>query len=89
MTHERTVDEAGGREVESAVLGYLQQHPDAADTREGIVSWWLPQQRYEIERQRIEQALGHLVERGQLRCDRLPGGAVLYALNRSDPSALH
>lgn len=89
MTHGRTDDEAGRQEVERAVLAYLQQHPDAADTLDGIVNWWLPQQRFEIERQRIERALGHLVECGQLRCDPLPGGAVLYALNRSDPSVLH
>ena len=71
------------REVEHAVLGYLTQHPDAADTLDGIVGWWLPQQRFETERLRIEQALVHLVELGQLRRDRLPGGAVLYALSRA------
>ncbi|GAA0710443.1 hypothetical protein FHW84_004332 [Dyella sp. SG562] len=81
--------ENGWREVEGAVLAYLTQHPDAADTLDGIVSWWLPQQRYVTERRRIEQALSHLVERGQLRRDRLPGGAVLYALNRADPAPLH
>ncbi|SFS14407.1 hypothetical protein SAMN05216570_3081 [Dyella sp. OK004] len=89
MSHQRTNDEADRPEVERAVLAYLERHPDAADTLDGIVSWWLPQQRYEIERQRIEQALGHLVALGRLRCDRLPGGDVLYALNRSDPPAVH
>ncbi|MET3653940.1 hypothetical protein [Dyella japonica] len=82
-------DEAGEHEVERAVLAYLHQHPDAADTLDGIVSWWLPQQRYETERQRIEQVLRALVERGQLRRDNLPGGAVLYALNRSGRPPLH
>jgi len=82
-------DEAGEHEVERAVLAYLHQHPDAADTLDGIVSWWLPQQRYETERQRIEQVLRALVERGQLRRDSLPGGAVLYALNRSGRPPLH
>jgi hypothetical protein len=75
--------------VERAVQAYLAQHPDAADTLDGIVNWWLPRQRYETERRRIEKALDHLVERGQLRCDRLPGGAVLYALNRADIPPLH
>jgi len=89
MSHQRTNDEADRPEVERAVLAYLERHPDAADTLDGIVSWWLPQQRYEIERQRIEQALGHLVALGRLRCDRLPGGDVLYALNRPDSPALH
>jgi len=89
MSPRQNPEQTGWREVESAVLAYLAQHPDAADTLDGIVSWWLPQQRYETERRRIEKALGHLVERGQLRCDCLPGGAVLYALNRADAPPLH
>ncbi|MGO4700708.1 hypothetical protein [Dyella sp. 2RAB6] len=89
MSPRQDPQQTSWREVEGAVLAYLAQHPDAADTLDGIVSWWLPQQRYETERQRIEQALSHLVERGQLRRDRLPGGAVLYALNRADTTPLH
>jgi hypothetical protein len=79
---ERKPSDAGRDEVASTVLTYLQHHPNAADTLDGIVCWWLPQQRYEIERQHIKRTLGEMVERGELRCDRLPDGAVLYALNR-------
>ena len=84
MTQRQSSDDAGAKEVEDAVLTYLQRHPKAADTLDGIVSWWLPQQRYEIERQHIKRTLGEMVGRGQLRCDRLPDGAVLYALNHPD-----
>jgi hypothetical protein len=89
MSLRQNPEQTDRREVERAVLAYLAQHPDAADTLDGIVSWWLPQQRYETERRRIERALGHLVECGQLRCDRLPGGAALYALKRTDPPPPH
>ncbi|WP_201316532.1 hypothetical protein [Dyella sp. EPa41] len=89
MGHRRSDDERGRQEVERAVLAYLHRHPDAADTLDGIVSWWLPQQRYETERERIERVLSVLVERGALRCDRLPDGAVLYALNRDTRPPLH
>lgn len=89
MSHRRSKHESGSQEVEHAVLAYLHRHPDAADTLEGIVSWWLPQQRYETERERIERVLGGLVEQGALRCSRLPDGAVLYALNHSHKSHLH
>ncbi|MEI2455302.1 hypothetical protein ABU614_17960 [Lysobacter firmicutimachus] len=85
MGPKESLERHAGGEVEDAVLAYLAQHPDAADTLDGIVSWWLPQQRYETQRHRIEQALKQLIERGQLRCDRLPGGAVLYALSRAGP----
>ncbi|HET6554609.1 MAG TPA: hypothetical protein VFG49_13865 [Dyella sp.] len=89
MSHRRNKDASGRQEVERAVLAYLHHHPDAADTLDGIVTWWLPQQRYETERERIERVLGGLVERGDLRCNRLPDGAVLYALNRSSKPPLH
>ena len=69
-------------EVEKTVLAYLDCHPQAADTLRGIVNWWLPQQRYESDCHRIERALGILVARGKLRCNKLPGGEVLYALDR-------
>jgi len=84
MTHGRASDDEDRQEVKAAVLAYLHRHPNAADTLDGIISWWLPQQRYEIERQHIKRTLGDMVESGQLRCDRLPDGAVLYALNQPD-----
>lgn len=71
-------DQSG--EIESAVVGYLRSHPDAADTLDGIVQWWLPRQRYETERARIETVLSGLVARGLLRRSGLPGGVALYAL---------
>lgn len=72
-------------EVEVAIIGYLRSHPDAADTLDGIVEWWLPQQRYEMAYTHISRVLAHLVDTGLLRCDSLPGGGDLYALN--DPCA--
>ena len=70
-------------EIERAVIGYLAQHPDAADTLDGIVAWWLPRQRYETARDRIEAALASLVAQGLLRASGLPGGPELYALKES------
>lgn len=69
-------------EIEHSILAYLHHHPQAADTLRGIVNWWLPQQRYESGCQRIEQVLRGLVARGLLRCDPVPHGEVLYALNQ-------
>jgi len=66
-------------EIKRSILTYLRCHPQAADTLRGIVNWWLPQQRYESDCQRIEYALGALVAQGKLRCVRLPDGEVLYA----------
>ena len=68
-------------EIEQTVIAYLGEHPLAADTLDGIVAWWLPLQRYEIGKTRIETALTHLVGAGILRGDALPGGATLYSLD--------
>ncbi len=73
-------------EVEQAVIGYLQRHPQAADTLDGIVTWWLPLQRYELGRTKILRVLGEMVDAGVLRRDRLPDGADIFALNqRANP----
>ena len=66
-------------EIKRSILTYLHCHPQAADTLRGIVSWWLPQQRYESDCQRIECALDALVAQGKLRRVQLPDGEVLYA----------
>jgi len=77
------------KEVEDAVLAYLLRHPRAADTLDGIVSWWLPRQRYETARSRIARSLGNLVTRGLVRRVRLPDGAVFYTLNDRSRSRRH
>ena len=84
MTRHQDKDAAVGNDLEGehAVLAYLHHHPQAADTLRGIVNWWLPQQRFESGRERIERVLSELVDRGLLRRDPLPHGEVLYALNK-------
>ncbi|HEY8011954.1 MAG TPA: hypothetical protein VIE67_13255 [Rudaea sp.] len=81
MCEQQSCSRGGSGEIENAVITYLGSRPRAADTLEGIVSWWLPLQRYEIARVRIETVLAHLVDAGVLRRDRLPDGADLYALD--------
>jgi hypothetical protein len=81
MHDERRQDKATSAEIEGAVLDYLRSHPEAADTLEGIVEWWLPRQRYATARERIARVLADLVGAGLLRRDPLPGGGELYALN--------
>ncbi|UXI66456.1 hypothetical protein [Tahibacter amnicola] len=67
-------------EVADAIVSYVVSHPQAADTLDGIVDWWLPQQRYETERGRIKRTLDRLVSCGVLSCRTLADGATLYAL---------
>lgn len=79
----RTVPVASDEsEIRRSLLAYLQAHPQAADTLRGIINWWLPLQRYESSRQRIEQVLVRLVAEGLLRRDKLPDGEALYTLGK-------
>lgn len=83
QSHTEAASEDDG-EIKRSLLTYLRGHPQAADTLDGIVEWWLPLQRYETARLRIECTLERLVADGTLRRDLLHDGAVLYALRDED-----
>lgn len=67
-------------EAAVSVIEYLHQHPQAADSLDGIVQWWLPRQRYETARERIGQILEKLVVDGILRSQLLADGTAVYSL---------
>lgn len=46
------------------VLGYLEQHPDAADTTEHIARWWILRQRIEAALAKTQKALDYLESQG-------------------------
>lgn len=60
-------DEAVITEIASTIRDYLVTHPHAADTVEGIATWWLIQQRYEYALEEVEQALEQLVSSGLVK----------------------
>jgi len=75
-----TADDENG--IKRSILAYLHAHPQAADTLRGIVDWWLPQQRYESDCERIGRVLDQLVADGLLHRAGLPDGEVLYTLSK-------
>lgn len=46
------------------ILAYLSEHPDAQDTLQGIMKWWLLEQTIRYQTTRVKQALAYLVESG-------------------------
>ena len=52
--------------VRALLLSYLDDHPTAMDTLDGIAEWWLLRQQIEIEVRRVSRALGTLVDEGVL-----------------------
>ena len=61
---------------------YLAKHPRAADSIEGIIKWWLPQQRYVDAHEKIATALDYLIAQGVVEKVEIPG-SVLYSSKES------
>lgn len=70
--HERVV------EVVDAILRYLDRHPDAVDTVEGISKWWLPLD-YCAERGLVQAALERLERQGLIHKRTNADRHVLYS----------
>lgn len=65
-------------EIARQIERYLVLHPQAADSAEGILRWWLTRQRYEESVGKVLQALEQLLQQGTV-CKRvLQDGQVLY-----------
>ena len=54
----------GDAHVKALVLGYLDDHPTAMDTLDGIAEWWVLRQQIDIEVRRVARALAALVSDG-------------------------
>ena len=46
------------------ILAYLVEHPKSRDTIEGILEWWLLEQRIKYQKKKVKQALSELAEKG-------------------------
>jgi hypothetical protein len=69
-------DEQTIERIVQAIETYLDEHPAATDTADGIARWWLPDGLQEPLL--LGQALEVLVRRGRLLSVRLPDGRVRY-----------
>jgi hypothetical protein len=77
----RGVDDEGCA-IADKVLAYLAQHPQARDTMEGIVEWWLLEQRIQCAIADVEAALSDLVRKDFLITHQCSDGRISYGLNR-------
>jgi Fe2+ or Zn2+ uptake regulation protein len=60
------------------ILGYMEQHPRAADRAEGIAQWWLPARRESVSLSEVRACLDELAVRGLIRRQILVDGSVIY-----------
>jgi hypothetical protein len=69
--------------VAQELLIYLTRHPDAQDTLEGIVEWWLLEEKIRRRAFEVNEALAELVKRGLLRERTGNDARTHYSVNRS------
>ena len=76
-----------GPGVACDILAYLLQHPKAEDTVEGIVEWWLLQQRIMQALTLVRNALAELIAKGFVTA-KIVNGRRLYRLNKKKKFAV-
>jgi hypothetical protein len=71
----------------AAIRRYLRDHPHAADTLEGIASWWLSGNAGNERLTNVQRAIEQLVSQGEVVRQVLRDGTVIYERKtRDDPS---
>ena len=68
-------------EVALKILRYLDQNPNAADTVEGILEWWLPKQSIYEEEKIVKRALDEMVKQNLILTTRSSDARRHYRLN--------
>ena len=68
--------------VAQELLGYLARNPDAQDTLEGILEWWLLEEKIRRRAFEVREALAELVKSGLLRERKGKDERVHYRVNR-------
>lgn len=64
--------------VAEEIRRYLAAHPDAADSTEGVLDWWLMRQRDEQSAQLVGEAMRWLLEQGAVTSRVMPDGQIVY-----------
>jgi Fe2+ or Zn2+ uptake regulation protein len=65
------------------ILRYLREHPEAQDTVEGIMVWWVSERAIKQWLPQVRGSLETLVRHGYLEKRNMGDGSVLYRLNPS------
>jgi hypothetical protein len=72
-------------DIARAIRRYLETHPQATDSVDGIARWWLLRQRYEKARADVQEALDGLEAAGVVARQAGSDGRVVYRLREGRP----
>jgi len=65
--------------VANEIIEYLQGHPNAADSLDGIVNWWLTRQRIKSAKDTVKKALDYLISEGVIDQKTHEGNESVYS----------
>ncbi len=65
------------------ILAYLVEHPEAQDTVEGIVEWWLLERTIKFQKTQIIKAISELVAKGLVIENKGRDSQTHYRINQS------
>jgi len=71
------------QQIADEIECYLKNHPNAADTVEGITKWWLLGQGIEESSLIVHQALDYLISKSVIKCNANSCGNKVYSSNKA------
>jgi hypothetical protein len=77
------VKDSNRDEIARRILIYLEENPEAQDSIEGIVQWWLLERTVHYEKIRVEEVIEELVSRNLVVARHIAGLPIMYSLNPS------
>ena len=77
---EESTEEPG---IAHLILAYLHANPEAQDTVEGIVEWWLLEQKIRRQTESVQQALDELTAQGLITARLGQDSRVHYSIERN------
>jgi len=82
------LDQKEQREICYYILAYLSDNPDAGDTFDGIVEWWLLDQRIKFETRNVSEAVARLVSEGLILEQEESDARIIYKVNATMEQAI-
>lgn len=70
-------------QISHEILAYLVEHPEARDTLEGILEWWLLERKIKRQKDQVKKALTELIARGLVLEHKGGNSQTQYSINQS------
>jgi hypothetical protein len=68
-------------QIARSILTYLEDHPDAQDTLDGIIQSWLPDQGNQFKPTMVREVVKDLVLEGTILETKITGSQTVYRIN--------